>query len=178
MNLAKTILILLMAIPVCFAQTKTEKPKTTAPAAKHFMIAPDQVKWEKLPASLVTGTPSVALGGELRSAVLEGDPTKPGAPFTVRLACTDGTKIAPHWHPAAENIMILSGTLALGLGDKFDASAAKDMPTGTYGYMPAHVHHFGMCKGDTNTLIYGIGPFQLNWISPKPTAGTKAAAAK
>jgi hypothetical protein len=31
--------------------------------------------------------------------------------------------------------------------------------------MPRRMHHFDLCKGDTDELVYDIGPFQINWIS-------------
>jgi hypothetical protein len=31
------------------------------------------------------------------------------------------------------------------------------------------MHHFGLCEGDTDILVYGIGPFQINGISGRKT---------
>ncbi|MGB2891091.1 MAG: cupin domain-containing protein [Candidatus Acidiferrales bacterium] len=86
---------------------------------------------------------------------------KPGKPFTIRLGCSDGYKAAPHWHPTNENIAELKGTFAMATGDTFYPTALRDLPTGGYGLMPAHMHHFGLCKGETDLLVYGIGPFQI-----------------
>lgn len=158
----------------CFAQAAKEKTKAAAPAAKHIMIAPDQVKWGPPPEAVISGTPSVDPGGQLRFATIQGDPLKPGVPFTIELSCTDGYKAAPHWHPTAENIAVLKGTFALATGDTFDASAMHDMAPGTYGYMPARVHHFGLCEGETDLLVYGIGPFKLNFLGPAGAATKKA----
>jgi quercetin dioxygenase-like cupin family protein len=96
---------------------------------------------------------------------------KPGASFTIRLGCDDGHKAPPHWHPGDENIVVLKGTFALGAGDTFDLSATQDIPAGGYGFMPRRMHHFGQCKGDTDILVYGVGPF-INWIggTHKPVA--------
>jgi hypothetical protein len=51
------------------------------------------------------GTPCVDAGSPVRYALLEGDPLKPGVPFTIRLGCDDGYKAAPHWHPTDENVV-------------------------------------------------------------------------
>jgi hypothetical protein len=59
----------------------------------------------------------------------------------------------------------LKGTFALGTGDTFDPSSMQDIPTGSYGFMPRLMHHVGQCKGDTDLLVYGVGPLQINWIS-------------
>ncbi len=140
-----------------------------------MMVAPDQVKWGAPPEAAFSGTPTVDLGGELQFAAIEGDAMKPGVPYTIALRCTDGSKIAPHWHPGAENIVVLKGTFALATGDKFDTSAMHDMVTGAYGYMPARVHHFGQCKGETDLIVYGIGPFKLIWLGPTTPAAKKTA---
>lgn len=70
--------------------------------------------------------------------------------------------------------MVLKGTFAIARCDKFDP-AARDMATGTYAYMPARMRHFGVCKGDTDLLIYRMGPFKTNWLSPKKPSTKKPA---
>jgi hypothetical protein len=183
-QLWRALVLVAMAAMVCSAQTKEENPKATAPAKKHFTTTVADAKWEAPPAEAMSGTPSVEGGGTLRFAVVEGNPEKAGAPFTVMLNCSDGFKVAPHWHPTDENIVLLKGSVAVGTGDKFDPAAAKEIPTGGYGFMPAHMHHFAVCKGDTDILVYGSGPFKINWISAasagapaKPAAGAKKEAA-
>ena len=129
------------------------------------------------PAGVAIGTPSVEPGGPLRYAVMQGDPTQSLCqPFTVRLACSDGYKAAPHWHPTDENIVVLSGTFALATGDIFNPNAFQDLTTGSYGFMPARAHHFGQCKGETDILVYGVGPFQINWVSSPEEAVKKPGA--
>jgi hypothetical protein len=147
------------------AQSTAETPKRAVPAARtHFMVAPGQVKWTDPPAGMSRGTPSVDVG-PLRYALIEGDPLRAGVPFTIRLGCGDGAKVAPHWHPTDENIVVLKGTFGIGPGDVFNPAEVKDISVGSYGFMPRRMHHFGLCKGDTDILVYGVGPFQINWIS-------------
>jgi hypothetical protein len=55
----------------------------------------------------IRGTPSVDGGGTLRYALISGEPMKRGAPFTIRLACSDGYKAAPHWHLTDESLVVL-----------------------------------------------------------------------
>lgn len=174
-KLAGIFVAAMLVAPVCLAQTKDTKPKAPAEAPRPIVVAPGDAKWDDLPANLMVGTPSVEMGGELRVAVLEGDPAKAGSPFSILLTCSDGVKVAPHWHPTAENLVIMKGTFGLGMGDKFDASAARDLPAGGYAYTPAHMHHFGVCKVDSVMLIYGTGPFKINCVST-PAAGAKKAA--
>ena len=156
----------MVIIPALFAQRADDKPKA-APvmAPTHFIVTPTQVKWTNPPAGIARGTPSVDAGSPLRYALVQGDPMKTGMPFTIRLGCSDGYKAAPHWHPKDENVVVLKGAFALGAGDKFDTAAMQDIPTGGYGFMPARMHHFGLCKGETEILVYGVGPFQINWVA-------------
>lgn len=164
-------------VPMLFAQQADDKSKSAAPIAPmHFIVAPNQVKWTNPPAGMGVGTPSVDTGIPLRYAAIEGDPLKPG-PFTIRLGCADGYIAAPHWHQSDENIVVLKGTFAVGTGDTFNPSALQDIATGSYGFMPRRMHHFGQCKGDTDILVYGVGPFHINWISgPSKAAASKPAA--
>ncbi len=154
-----------VVIPSLFAQDSRARPKRTKHGSPtHFVVSPEAVEWTAPPEGMIRGTPSVDGGSPLRFASLEGDPMKPGAPFTIVLGCSDGYKAAPHWHPADENLAVLSGTFALGTGDKFDPAGLQEMPTGSYGFMPRQMHHFGLCKGETRVLVYGTGPFQINFI--------------
>jgi quercetin dioxygenase-like cupin family protein len=98
-------------------------------------------------------------------AVLAGDPGKPGL-FVVRLKMPAGYKIAPHWHPTDEHVTVIAGTLGLGMGDKFDAAAAKDLTAGGYGLLPAEMHHFALARTAVTVQVHGTGPFALNYVNP------------
>jgi hypothetical protein len=103
-------------------------------------------------------------GSPLRYAPINGDPLKPGVPFAIRLQCSDGYKVAPHWHPEDENIVVLKGTFSVGTGDRFNSRGMQDIPTGGYGLVPGRLHHFASCKGDTDFFVYGIGPRLNYWV--------------
>src|SRR5215470_17826129 len=95
---------------------------------------------------------------------MEGDPLKPGEPFTIRLRCADGYKVAPHWHPVDENIIVLRGAFAVGAGDTFEPMRTRDISAGSYGFVPKGMHHFAICKGETEMVMYGAGPRLNYWI--------------
>jgi hypothetical protein len=109
------------------------------------------------------GPPSLPAGAKL--AVLEGDPTKEGA-FTMRLKLPDGYKVMPHTHPKVEHITVISGTFNLGMGDKFDPSSGREMPTGTFGHWPAGMKHFAWVKGETVVQLHGMGPWTIHYVNP------------
>jgi quercetin dioxygenase-like cupin family protein len=125
-------------------------------AAAHVMVTPSEVKWGPAP-------PVFPAGAQL--AVVDGDPFKPG-PYAVRLKMPDGYRIAPHWHPADENIVVLQGRFTAGLGDKFDEGAMHDLPAGSFAKMPKEVHHYAGAHGETIVQVYGQGPFALTYVNP------------
>jgi quercetin dioxygenase-like cupin family protein len=90
-------------------------------------------------------------------AVLSGDPSKPG-PFVLRIKMLDGVMIPPHWHPEDENITVLDGEFLMGMGDKVDRSAMKEMPGGSFATMPKKMHHFVSCRGVPSVQLHGMGP--------------------
>ena len=154
-----------------FAQTKEPSKKPTAPAMA-TVVPSGSEKWGDIPPGVLVGTPSVEMGGKLQLAVVQGNPMLAGAPYTVRLSCTDGTKIAPHWHPTAENVTVVKGTFALGMGSKWDSAALKDLPAGSFASAPARMRHFAMCKGDGIVQVHGIGPLVVNFVeADKPKSG-------
>jgi hypothetical protein len=84
----------------------------------------------------------------------------------MRLLMPDGYKIAPHTHPKVEHVTVISGTFNLGMGEKFDESAGRAMPAGTFGFWPAGMKHFAWAKGETIIQLHGIGPWTINYLNP------------
>src|SRR5688500_19865787 len=78
--------------------------------AEHTMVNATELKWGAAPPGLPSGA---------QIAVLEGDPGKAGA-FAIRAMFPDGYKVPPHWHPTDERVVVLQGTLLLGMGAKVD----------------------------------------------------------
>ena len=128
----------------------------TAPApTAHVALAPPDLKWGPAPPVLPAGA---------QVAVIDGDPFKPGF-FTIRLKMPDGYRIAPHWHPTDENVVVIQGALRLGMGDKFDPTA-RELPVGGFAKLPKMMHHFAGARGETIVQIYGDGPFVVNYVNP------------
>ena len=145
---------------VMFAQYADGQNRTQA-----YIVSQDDLTWGDPPAGVAKGTPSVEPGGALQYASMRGDPLKAGEPFVIRLRCSNGYKVAPHWHPEDENIVVLQGAFSVGMGDTFEAPLLKDIPTGGYGLVPGRMNHFALCKRDTDILVYGTGPRLNNRIS-------------
>ena len=159
-----SVLSMLIIGIMCLAQTSADK-KAGAPHAgmHHKFVTPDKVVW--------TQPPSLPAG--FRMAVIDGDPAKEGAPFTIRIRGTDG-RVPPHWHPTDEHLTILQGTFLLGRGEKFDPAALEALPAGSYGFMPKQVRHYGQLKGDTIVQVHGIGPFKIIYVNPADDPSAKS----
>lgn len=134
-------------------------------AGAHVMVAPTGLKWGDPPPSLPAGA---------RLAVVQGDPSQP-QPFVVRLQVPAGYKIAPHWHPGVENVTVLAGTVALGMGETFDESTMTSAAVGSYASLPAEMRHYFMAKTAATIQVHGQGPFVVNYVNPAddPSKQTK-----
>lgn len=99
-------------------------------------------------------------------AVVSGNPDVAGAPYVLRIRCTDGTKVPAHWHPEDENVTVLKGTFLVGMGETFDETKLQTMNTGNFTTVLKEMRHFGACKGDTIVQVHGAGPFKVNWVNP------------
>lgn len=136
-----------------------------APAAKHVMVAASELKW---------GDPPPVFEKGAQFTVVSGDPGASGI-YVVRLKMPAGYKINPHWHPTDEHVTVLSGTFALGMGDKFDAASMKELPAGGYGLLPAQMHHYAMAKTECTVQVHGMGPFALTYVNPADDPSKRAA---
>src|SRR5258708_40368744 len=101
-----------------------------------------------------------------RFETVSGDPAKSGAPFVIRIHAEAGFIIMPHTHPEDENIVVVKGSWALGMGDRFSGQALEPMEVGTFGRSPKKMAHFALSKTDTIIQVHGIGPFTTQYVLP------------
>ena len=160
---------LLFLTSVCFVQAAKNGELTKAGLSlavqDHVMVTPDQVKWGP-------GPPALPPGAQM--ALLDGDPSKAGALFTIRAKMPDGYKVPPHWHPTDENVTVLQGTFMMGLGEKFDPAKAHAMKAGSFARMPKEARHFAMAKGETLIQVHAIGPFEVTYVNASDDPRNKA----
>lgn len=172
------LVVCLLLAAVGLAQTPSAKPtaaeKKTG-AMRSPVVMPGSEQWMDIPAAALVGTPSVDMGGTLKVAILQGDPMTAGRSYTLRLSCTDSTKIAPHWHPTTENVTVIKGAFLLGMGSKWDDAAMKEIPTGGFASAASQMRHYAQCKGDGILQVSGIGPFVVNFVGPDDAGPAKKA---
>lgn len=101
-----------------------------------------------------------------RFATLSGDSTKPGALYVIRIHSEAGYIVMPHTHPEDENIVVVNGTWALGMGDRFRPDQLETMEVGTYGLVGKGMAHFARSTTDAVVQVHGLGPFTTTWVIP------------
>ena len=112
---------------------------------KLVQIVPGDLKFGPIP------------NGTLQAAVV-GDSTKPGL-YAIRTKIPSGLRLQPHFHPDERIVTVLSGTLYVGFGERFDTSTVRPLPAGSVFTEPARQTHFTWAKdGEVLLQIVGNGP--------------------
>ncbi len=114
------------------------------------IVSPETVTWKAVP-----GFKGFEMGP------IVGDPSKAGAYYAYFLKASDGAKAPPHYHRLTENVVVISGTFLVGIGDTMNVATMKALGPGSVVSVPAGVHHYAMAKGPTVIEISGIGPDTL-----------------
>jgi uncharacterized RmlC-like cupin family protein len=121
----------------------------------HRIIAPGDLKWEDA-RSLPPGA---------KIAVIEGKMSEEG-PITARVKLPANYRIPPHFHATQERVTVLSGTVNIGMGDKFDRQKTTAMKPGTVLLMPSKMHHFAWTSEETVFQLNVTGPWTVTYLNP------------
>jgi len=130
-----------------------------AQSSKHVIEALDQAKWGPAPPLLPPGA---------QITVLAGNPMAQGA-YTIRLKFPAHYAVPAHSHPTDENVVVVSGALTFGMGDRLvkNASTDKTLLPGGFALMPAGMNHFAYTSArETTIVLYGQGPVEFNYVNP------------
>ncbi len=150
----KSMLLVITALIAVTVSDATGDEKNVMPP-DHGIFAPGDIKW-------VDAAPILPSGAKM--AVLKGDPSKEGI-FVLRLKVPAGYRIMPHWHPAYENVTVISGEANIGMGEVFDKTKGVKIPAGGFGYLAPQMHHFFWADGETVIQLHGMGPWQLYYLN-------------
>jgi hypothetical protein len=136
-----------LALPIVLAATLSLSSAAELNPAAVIYKSPDQIPW----------SPVDARGGQ--SAVVVGDPTKPGF-YVVYTKSTKGNHFSrPHFHPNDRYIVVLQGTWWVDSGPQFDPANTTPMPAGSFvTHFGKQVHWDGAKDEDAVLLIMGEGP--------------------
>ena len=143
MKLALIASTLVLCAPLAYGQTILQKP--------------DAIKWEPMPEMLVQ-----ADGAQF--ALITGD-MKTG-PWVIRFKFPAGYAVQPHTHDENENVTVLSGTVNMGMGEKFDKATTTPISAGGFFSMPGHHAHYVYFTEPTIVQIHSDGPSTLHYINP------------
>jgi hypothetical protein len=140
------LLPLAFAVTLSIASAADVTPASLNPAALVYKM-PDQIPWG----------PVDSRGAQ--SAVVVGDPTKPGF-YMVYNKWTKGNHFShPHFHPNDRYIVVLQGTWWVSTSKKFDPATTVPMPAGSFvTHFGKQVHWDGAKDEDAVLLIMGEGP--------------------
>ena len=120
----------------------------------HIMLDPSELVWKDLPS-----LPGVKI------AVIEGPLDKP-VPIMFRLKFPANYKVAPHMHPGIEHVTVISGTLNMGIGEKFDTAKTRALTAGSVAIMPPQTPHFVWTNEETIGQVHSIGPWSVTYVNP------------
>ena len=129
---------------------------TAGPAAEHTMVDPSALTWADAPPGLPAGA---------KVAAILGDPAQPG-PFVLRIMVPAGYVVPTHWHPTTENLTVITGTVAIGSGEKPDPAGMTTLGPGGYAVMPAEMRHMFEAKTAATFQVHGTGPFAITYVNP------------
>ena len=124
----------------------------------HKIVKSDAVMFEPIE------VPGLDAGMEI--AVLHGDPMGSEGDYALRLKFPDGYRFPAHYHPRAENMTVLSGTLLLATGETEDYEAVKTYTPGTFMHIPPEDPHYGGATGETVVQLHGEAPFEIILVEP------------
>ena len=100
-------------------------------------------------------------------AVVQGDPSLPGALSTVRLRFPNGYILPPHRHPTDEHVTVLRGTFLVGLGENFSKDSLIALKEDGFITAGANTAHYASARGITEVQVTAVGPFQLTYVHPE-----------
>ena len=135
--------VALLAVMVVFASGAVTASADLDPKAISIQL-PKEIKWNK--------------GNGSESAVLVGDPAKPGL-YVVLQKWLPHNNSRPHFHPNDRYITVIKGTWWVNTGAKYDPAGFKPVPEGSFVTHTAKEIHYDGAKDEECVLqIVGIGP--------------------
>jgi hypothetical protein len=182
-TLSAALVAMFLALPSCAQGPGAQAPAAAQPAAAAPVQPPsaspttagksdaeirgivriqlDKAKW--------TPTEGNTLGVE--TAILEGDPDKPGYYLTVN-HFPPGVMSRPHFHPDERHCIVIKGTWYTNTGDVFTTKGAVPLKPGDYMRHPLGSHHFdGALDDDVYVAIAGTGPGGITTVDGGPIFG-------
>ena len=123
----------------------------------HVITELKEATWAPAPPMLPPGA---------QIAVLAGDPTQSAA-YAIRLKFPANYAIPAHSHPTDENVVVVSGAVTFGMGDKLIQSTTnRTLTVGGFALMPASMNHFAYTTQESTIILFGQGPVEFKYVNP------------
>ena len=144
--------VVLAALVCCIPGVFSAQPNS------HVIAPLSDAQWGPAP-------PMVPVGAEI--AVLAGNPTQ-AVPYTIRLKFPAHYAIPAHSHPTDENVVVVSGAVTFGMGDKLNREEPKNktLTVGGFALMPANMNHYAFTGAQETTIVlYGQGTVEFKYAN-------------
>ncbi len=150
--IAMAAIALALAVVIAMPEARAAEPQP------HVIQNLAEAQWGPAPPVLPPGA---------KVAVLAGNPFEATA-YTLRIQFPAHYEIPAHSHPTDEHVVVVSGSVTFGMGDKLSKGAAnKTLAVGGVALMPAGMRHFAYTGAAEATIVlYGQGPVQFNYVDP------------
>ena len=117
----------------------------TADPLAPFRVNPGELAWVPAPNGVVR-------------AYVAGDDKKAGV-YAYFARIPAHFKFQPHWHPDERVVTVISGTMYVGYGERWDEATMKELPKGSAWTEPArHAHYTWARDGEVVIYVVGTGP--------------------
>lgn len=144
---------LLTVMPMLASAQDDQINRLTVPKMENFEL--DSIAWKH----------EALLPGEAQSALIAGDPSKPGV-FMAYLKFPANYEIPSHTHPFAEVVTVLKGTVWNGMGEKLDRQKGDKLGAGASFTLPADHPHYLWNEEETVVLLTATGPWNIKYVNP------------
>jgi len=123
---------------------------------KEMRITPDAVKWND----------NAAFPKGVQTAVLVGEPTRPGDVVVMRIKFPRNFQMPPHTHPYSEVVTIISGNIGSSHGEKFEKNGPLLKPGSMWVYPAKHPHYAWTANEEGVLQVQFIGPGGIEYVNP------------
>lgn len=122
-----------------------------------IIITPDKIQWIQGPGILPPGAAYAVLEGSLNGK----------ENLTLRVKLPPNYQVKSHFVSALERVTVLSGSINVGTGDKFDLQSGTSLPAGSFIVMPANKHYYVWTSSEETIIqISAQGPWSVTYVNP------------
>ena len=125
-------------------------PRFDPPLARPVVMNASEIAFAPAPAPLPPGS---------SMAIVEGDPFRSGAEFTLHLKLPRGARMAAHTHPTHERMVVLSGAVRMTAGER-----SRELRAGGLALVPAGVAHDLLATRAAVIQLQGLGPLRVDVV--------------